>query len=264
MKGRTPADSEASAETGAAPVRVLLVDDEEPARSLLAEILGAEPGVAIAGIAANGFEAVRLASDLSPDVAFLDIEMPKLDGFEVAELLPPEIAVVFVTAYDRYALKAFEIHAADYVLKPYRPERLREALRRARERIGAVRRVDPAAIHADARPPGAFAERIVVREGAQVRVIPIREIDAFEAQDDYVAIRTGGRKHRKHQTLAALAATLDPARFLRVHRSFVVNVERLARIEPYAKGSVVAILGDGSRIPVSREGHARLKDLLGS
>jgi len=131
-------------------VRVLIVDDEEPARLLLREILGALPGVAIVAEAANGFEAVRAASEEKPDVAFLDIEMPKLSGFEVAEILAPEVAVVFVTAYDRYALKAFEIHAADYVLKPYRAERLREALSRAcaRPRPGVRPRPDPAAVEA--------------------------------------------------------------------------------------------------------------------
>jgi len=248
---------------GDATTRVLVVDDEEPARSLLAEVLSAEAGIEVAGVAANGFEAVRLAAELEPDAVFLDIEMPKLNGFEVAELLPPEIAAVFVTAYARYAIQAFDIHAADYVLKPYRPERLREALRRARERISAGRRLDAAAVAAGARPPGAFADRIVVREGTRVHVLPVAQVDALEAQDDYVVVRSAGRRHRKHQTLAGLAESLDPARFLRVHRSFVINVERLARIEPYAKGSVVAILADGSKIPVSREGHAKLKELLG-
>ncbi len=245
------------------PVRVLIVDDEEPARSLLREILGAEPGVTIVGEAGNGFEAVRSASENPPDVAFLDIEMPKLNGFEVAELLPPEVAVVFVTAYDQWALKAFEIHAADYVLKPYRAERLREALARARgRRIAGARAVNPVAISQSARPAGRFAERIVVRDGPKVHVIPVDRVDCLEAQDDYVAVRSQGKKFLKVQTLASLAETLDPARFLRVHRSYVVNLDRLRAIELYAKNSHVALLADGSRIPISREGHAKLKILL--
>ncbi|MEP6769788.1 MAG: LytTR family DNA-binding domain-containing protein [Acidobacteriota bacterium] len=244
-------------------LRVLIVDDEEPARSLLREILGNEPGVTIVAEAENGFEAVRAATENRPDVAFLDIEMPKLNGFEVAELLAPEVAVVFVTAYDQWALKAFEIHAADYVLKPYRAERLREALARARARhVSGRTAVDPGAVSRAARPPGSFAERIVVRDGPKVHVIPVDRVDCLEAQDDYVAVRSDGRKFLKLQTLAALAESLDPARFLRVHRSFVVNLDRLRSIELYAKNSHVALLADGSRIPISREGHAKLKALL--
>lgn len=245
------------------PVRVLIVDDEEPARLLLREILAAEPGVEIVGEAENGFEAVRAASERRPDVAFLDIEMPKLNGFEVAELLAPEVAVVFVTAYDQWALKAFEIHAADYVLKPYRAERLREALARASSRrVGGAPAVDPAAVSKSARPAGSFAERIVVRDGPKVHVIPVDRVDCLEAQDDYVAVRSQGKKFLKLQTLASLAETLDPARFLRVHRSYVVNLDRLRSIELYAKNSHVALLSDGSRIPISREGHAKLKAQL--
>jgi two-component system LytT family response regulator len=243
-------------------VRVLIVDDEEPARALLREILSLEPGVSIVGEAADGFEAVRAASESAPDIAFLDIEMPKLTGFEVAELFPPDVAVVFVTAYDRYAVKAFDVHAIDYVLKPFRPERLREALTRARERRAAGTGMDPEAVAAASRPEGAFADRIVVKDGSRVHVIPADRIDALEAQDDYVAVVSGGKKYLKPRTLASLAATLDPARFLRVHRSYVVNLDRLERIELYAKNSHVAVLAGGLKIPVSREGRARLKRIL--
>ena len=260
---KTPSPDGGGGARAAAPIRVLIVDDEEPARTLLREVLSAEAGVEIVGEAGNGFEAVRLAGEIAPDAVFLDIEMPKLDGFEVAELLAPDVAVVFVTAYDHHALKAFEIHAADYVLKPYRPDRIREALRRAGERARAGRRLDPSLLAAAARPEGRYAQRVVVRDGREVRVFPVDRIDALEAEDDYVAIRSGGRKYLKLQTLAALAATLDPARFVRVHRSFVVNLERVERIEPFARNSQVAVLADGSRVPVSREGHSRLKAALG-
>ncbi len=241
------------------PVRVLIVDDEEPARALLAELLSRAPGVEVVGQCANGFEAVREASERRPDVVFLDIEMPKLDGFEVMELLEEGIAVVFVTAYDHYAVKAFDVEAVDYVLKPYRKERLLEALGRARAR---QRRPDPSRLSAALRPPGTFAGRIAVREGGGVLVLPADRIDYVEARDDAVAIKAGGKSYLKSQTLGSLEGALDPARFLRVHRSYLVNIDRLRRVELYSKNSHVAILADGARIPVSREGHARIRALL--
>ncbi len=243
-------------------VGVLIVDDEEPARAILRELLSAEEGIRILAECANGFEAVKAATDSHPDVVFLDIEMPKLNGFEVLELMDPGIAVVFVTAYDSYALKAFDVHAVDYVLKPFRAERLRDALARARERTGGKSRIDPAKLAQAARPSGQYLERVVVREGSRVHVIPVEKLDYAEAQDDYVALKSEGKKYRKPQTLASLAAALDPARFLRVHRSYLLRLDCLQRIELYSKNSHVAILADGSRIPVSRQRHARLKTLL--
>ena len=247
---------------GKDPTRVLIVDDEAPARSILREMLSALRDVRILAECANGFEAVKAASELGPDVVFLDIEMPKLDGFEVLELIDPAIAVVFVTAYDSYALKAFEVHAVDYVLKPFRPERLAAALDRARERAGKISQADPREIAAAARPAGTHLSRIVVRDGTRVHVIPAEKLDFAEAQDDYVRLKSEGKSFLKQQTIASLAATLDPERFVRVHRSYVLNLDRLARLELYSKGSYAAVLSDGSRIPVSREGHARLKALL--
>ncbi len=243
-------------------IGVLLVDDEAPAREVLREMLGRTPGVRVLAECANGFEAVKAAAEEKPDAVFLDIEMPKLNGFEVLELLDPRIAVVFVTAYDRYAVKAFEVHAVDYVLKPFSEERLHEALGRARERVSRRGRVDGAALAAAVRPPGQHATRVVVRDGPRVHVIPADKLDYAEAQDDYVALKSEGKKFLKPQSLATLAESLDPDKFLRVHRSYVVNLDRLQRIELYAKNSHVAVLSDGSRIPVSREGHARLRSLL--
>jgi len=241
---------------------VLIVDDEEPARMLLREMLERQPGYRVVGEAADGFEAVRLAAQSSPDIALLDIEMPKLDGFEVAELLDPSVAVVFVTAYDHYAVKAFEVHAADYVLKPFRAERLAEALTRARERVGGPR-ADPGALSAAAREQqGGHRTRIAVRDGARVHVIPVERLDLAESQDDYVVLRSEGKKFLKPQTLSSLAASLDPARFVRVHRSYVLNLDRILSIERYAKNSHVAILSNGSRVPLSRGGYARLRALL--
>ncbi|MGH9366070.1 MAG: LytR/AlgR family response regulator transcription factor [Thermoanaerobaculia bacterium] len=245
------------------PVRVLVVDDEEPARALLAELLSRAPGVEVVGECANGFEAVRAASERRPDAVFLDIQMPKLDGFEVMELLDPAIGVVFVTAYDHYAVKAFEVEAVDYVLKPYREQRLLDALKRARERARLKQRADPARLAAALRPQGSWVGRIAVKDGSGVRVIPVEKLDYAEARDDAIALKAEGKTYLKAQTLSSLAASLDPERFLRVHRSYLLNVDRLRRVELYSKNSHVAILADGTRIPVSREGHARLRIVLG-
>ncbi|HEY7112558.1 MAG TPA: response regulator [Thermoanaerobaculia bacterium] len=244
-------------------IRVLVVDDEEPARMLLGELLSRTPGVRVAGLCANGLEAVRAAAQERPDAVFLDIEMPKLDGFEVMELLDPSIAVVLVTAYDQYAVKAFEVEAVDYVLKPFRPERLLEALQRARVRARERKRPDPAKLSAVLRPAGTWSSRIAVRDGADVHVIPIGKLDYVEARDDGVLLKADGKTYRKAQTLAALAEYLDPRRFLRVHRSYLVALDRIRRVALYSKNSHVAVLADGTRIPVSREGHAKLRELLG-
>jgi two-component system LytT family response regulator len=178
------------------------------------------------------------------------------------ELLDPAIAVVFVTAYDEDAVRAFEVRAVDYVLKPFREERLAQALARARDVSRKKEPLAPAALAAAARAPGQYVSRVVVRDGPHIRVIPVDKLDFAEAQDDSVSLKTEGKKYRKLQTLASLAASLDPARFLRVHRSYVVNLERLQRVELYAKNSHVAVLSDGARVPVSREGHARLREIL--
>ena len=244
--------------------RVLIVDDEEPARAILREMLGRIPGARVVGESANGLDAVKAAGELEPDCVFLDIQMPRLDGFEVMELLDPSVVVIFVTAYDSYAVKAFEVHAVDYVLKPFTEARLAEALERARDRVASRARPDPSSLAAALRPAGEFASRIVVRDGPNIRIVPVEKLDYAEARDDLIAIKSEGKKYLKSQTLAALAASLDPARFPRVHRSFVINLDRLQRIELYAKNSHVAILADGTRIPVSREGHSRLKEILES
>jgi two-component system LytT family response regulator len=244
-------------------VGVLIVDDEAPARAILRETLLRLPGVRILAECANGFEAVKAAAETRPEVVFLDIEMPKLNGFETLELLGADVAAVFVTAYDAWAVKAFEVCAVDYVLKPYAPERIAAALERACERRRSRSNVPPHEIAAAARPEGTWLSRIVVKDGSRVHVIPVERLIAAQAQDDYVGLRSEGKTYLKTQTLAELAASLDPRVFVRVHRSHLIRLDALARLEAYAKGSHVAILSDGSRVPVSREGHARLKSLLG-
>jgi two-component system LytT family response regulator len=245
-----------------AKLRVLIVDDEELARAVLREFLAKQPDVEILAECGNGFEAVKAASELRPDLVFLDIQMPKLNGFEVLELIDRAIGVVFVTAYDEFALKAFDVHALDYLLKPVAPERLAAALGRARERLGSRAPLPVAQIAAEAQPKRGHAERILVRQGARVHVIPAPKLDYAQAQDDYVLLRAEGKEHLKEQTLAELERTLDPARFVRIHRSYLLNIDRLSKLEAAARDSRVAILADGTRLPVSRAGYARLKSLL--
>ena len=247
-----------------ARLRVLIVDDEAPARSLLREYLAAHADVDVVGECANGFEAVKAAGELAPDLVLLDVQMPRLDGFEVLELLEPRPTVVFCTAYDEFALRAFEVNAVDYLLKPFGRERLAAALERVRERRAAPGSPgpDPARLAAAARPAGRHVERLIVRDGAQVHVIPVERLDYLEAQDDYVAIHADGKSWLKHATLAETAEGLDPSRFVRVHRSYVVQLDRIARLEAYAKDSRVAVLHDGRQLPVSRAGYARLRELM--
>lgn len=239
-------------------LRVALVDDEALGRAVLREYLAPMADVEIVAECANGFEAVKVVSEIHPDLLFLDVQMPKLDGFEVLELVGRDVAVVFVTAYDQYALRAFEVHAVDYLLKPFSAERLAEALSRARERLRRGERLPAHDIVAAARPPSGHAGRILVRDGSRVHVLPMEKVDYVQAQDDYVCFRCEGKDYLKDQTLAQTEASLDPARFVRIHRSFLLNLDRLARVELDERENRFAILSDGRRLPVSRAGYARL------
>ncbi len=243
-------------------IRALIVDDEALARRILREHLAEHPDVEILGECANGFETVKAAAELKPDLIFLDIQMPKLNGFEVLELLDTrELVVIFVTAYDSYALRAFEVHAVDYLLKPFSPERLAEALIHARARFDRREPLPVASLAAVSRPEGRL-QRIVLKDGGRVHIIPVETIDYVEAQDDYVCFKCGGKEYLKQQTIGELEKYLDPAQFIRIHRSYLVNLDRLSRLELMTKDSRTAILRDGSQLPVSRSGYARLKSLM--
>jgi two-component system LytT family response regulator len=240
-------------------IKALIVDDEAPAREVLREFLADYPQFVVAAECANGYEAVKAVAEHRPDLLFLDIQMPKLDGFEVLELLDRKPHVVFVTAYDEYAIRAFQVHAIDYLLKPFSAARFAEVVAHAEEMVRRGVPADTASAAAVARKP---LQRIAFRDGGTIDVVPVQRIDYVEAQDDYVHVYTRGQKHIKQQTLGDLEALLDPTRFIRVHRSYIVNVESLARVEPYAKDSRVALLKDGTRVPISRAGYERLKGLL--
>ena len=225
-------------------------------------MLSSHPEIEIVAECANGMEAVKAAAELSPDLLFLDVQMPKLTGFDVLELVDAsKLAVIFVTAFDQYAMKAFEVHALDYLLKPFSRERFESALERAKTQRPETR-AEPASLAASARPSGQFLERIVVKDGTKVSLIPVNKLDYAEALDDYVSLVSEGKKLLKQQTISGLETALDPSLFVRIHRSYLVNIERVVRIEPYAKDSKVAVLLNGVKLPVSRTGFARLKKLL--
>jgi len=242
--------------------KALIVDDEELARKILREMLSTHSDIEVVAECANGMEAVKAAAEYAPDLMFLDVQMPKLTGFDVLELVDTsKLAVIFVTAYDQYAMKAFEVHAVDYLLKPFSRDRFESALSRAKGRK-SVAHTEPAVLAAAARPAGQYLERVVVKDGTKVMLIPVVKLDYAEALDDYVSLVSDGKKHLKQQTISGLEMALDPAVFVRIHRSYLVNLERVVRIEPYAKDSKVAILTSGVKLPVSRAGFARLKKLL--
>jgi two-component system, LytTR family, response regulator len=242
-------------------LRALIVDDERLARQILREYARDIDGLEIAAECENGFEAVKAIGELKPDLVFLDVQMPKLNGFEVLELVDPPPAVIFVTAYDQYAMKAFEEHAVDYLLKPFHPDRFKKAIEHARARLGE-HLPEPALLRSAANPPGEKLERIVMKDGAKVHILSVDKLDYVEAQDDYIALHSENRKYLKQQTISDFEAQLDGTRFIRIHRSYIVNLERIMRIEPYAKDSRIAILKDGTRLPVSRSGFAKLKAIL--
>jgi two-component system, LytTR family, response regulator len=241
-------------------IRVIVVDDEVLSRELVREFLAREEDFELVAECANGFEAVKAVSEHDPDLLLLDVQMPKLDGFEVLELLDREPIVVFVTAHDEYAIRAFEARALDYLLKPFSEERFGAAMSRVRERIGSGQSREKVASQELRQRP---LQRVLVRlEEGKIEVVPVARIDYVEAQDDAILIVSGEAKLRKQQTLGDLERDLDPARFVRIHRSYLLNLDRLSRVEPYAKDSRIALLRDGTKLPVSRSGYARLRELL--
>ena len=240
-------------------MRALIVDDEDLARMLMREYLRSHPDIEIVAECANGFEAVKAIAELAPDLVFLDIQMPKLNGFEVVELAGAKPRYIFVTAFDQYALKAFEIHAIDYLLKPFSQARLDQALAHARATMGAPQAVEALAAEPALRPRS--IERVLIRDGARVHVIAVGDIDTLEAQDDYVAITSNGKTYLKNQRLSDFESQLDPGLFVRVHRSFIVNITAISRIEQ-GRDTHTAVLRDGRSVPVSRSGYQKVRAII--
>ncbi len=239
--------------------RVIIVDDEPLAREALKLNLKDLEKVEVVAECSDGYEALKAVRERNPDLLFLDIQMPGLSGFDVLELLgenaPP---VIFVTAYDEYAVKAFEAHALDYLLKPVRVERLRLAIERARE-LPPNETMEVLDLYRKTQPP---LRRILIRTGSSVKVIPVEEIMYFEAQDDFVEVHTGQGSFLKYERLGRLEELLDGSAFIRVHRSFLLNLDYLEKMEPYSRDSRLAYLKNGNVVPVSKSGYKKLRALL--
>jgi two-component system LytT family response regulator len=242
--------------------RVLIVDDEPLARKAMSLALAEFPQIEVIGECADGFEAVKMINQEKPEVVFLDIQMPKLDGFDVLELLDDPPFIVFVTAYNEYALKAFESHALDYILKPVKRERLANTLERVEKRLREDKGQPVTQLLEQYQQHNTPLERILVRDRNRIHILPVVDISFIEAQDDYVALNTKERSYLKKETLSGLEKRLDSRQFVRIHRSYLINIDYLSKIEPYAKDSKIAVLKDGKTLPVSRSGYQRLMTLL--
>ncbi len=240
------------------PLRALIADDEPLARALLREYLSAHADVQIAAECDNGLDATRLIGELQPDLVLLDIQMPKLTGLEVLALSGRRDGVIFTTAHDQHAIAAFELHAVDYLLKPFSQARFDAALARARRLLGQP----VPGLERLVAPPGQYLSRVLVRDGASLQILPIEQIAYIEAQADYVAFHSQGRDHLKAQRISELEAQLDPSCFVRVHRSFILNLSQLHSLERTEGDGHAARLKSGKRIPVSRAGYERLRAVL--
>src|SRR5215470_14955454 len=259
-------------------IRALIVDDGPAARDAIRTLLAGDADIHIVGECADGRTALRAIASTSPDLLFLDVQMPEMDGFTMLRQLEPERlpVVVFVTAFDQYALRAFDVHATDYLLKPFDDERFREAVARAKQsvRAGQLGRLseelrallDGVATAPAPRTPapgGPYLKRLVIKSGGRVTLLNVRDIDWIEAEGDYVKIHVGKARHLLRETMKRLEAQFDPARFVRIHRSTIVNVERIKELQPYFRGEYVVILQDGKSLKLSRGYKEHLESVLG-
>ncbi len=249
-------------------IRAIIVDDEPLAREGVRLHLEAETDIEIIGEAGGGEEAVSQIETLKPDLVFLDVQMPGLDGFGVIEAIGAQHmpVTIFTTAYDQFALRAFDAHAIDYVLKPYDAERFRLALERARTQLSGKKQVEIdqrlGALLEELRTRNQYLERLVVRSGGRILILRVGDVDWVEAASNYVRLHAGGKEYLLRETMTALEAKLDPMQFVRIHRSTIVRVDRIRELEPLFQGDYVVILSDGTRLTSSRGYREKLQDLL--
>jgi two-component system, LytTR family, response regulator len=244
------------------PIRAIIVDDEPLSREIIREFLAAYAGIEMIAECGNGYEAIKVIAEQKPDLIFLDIQMPKLSGFDVLELIEHPVNVIFITAYDQYAIKAFEVHALDYLLKPVSRERFDEAVTRVLGHIRSDQKPLSPSIPPIRTIEQKYLTRILIKDGSDIHIIAVSEIDYIEAQDDYICVYSKKDKYLKNQRLNELEQSLDPDTFVRIHRSYILNIHRLSKIDLLTKDSRVAVLKDGKSLPISRSGYERLKGLI--
>ncbi|MCL7987982.1 response regulator [Sphingobacterium sp. lm-10] len=246
-------------------IKTILIDDEPLARSILLEYLQSHPDFDVVAECNDGFEGVKAIQQHKPDLVFLDIQMPKLTGFEMLELLDDQPQIIFTTAFDEFAIKAFEKNAIDYLLKPISPDRFEKSLDKFKSNFtgSTETKIKKTSEQLQESMEEQSLERIVVKNGSQIKIIPIQQINFLEAYDDYVKIHTTDGMFLKNKTMSSFEKQLDAKQFVRIHRSFMIKVDQLAKIEPMEKDSYIAILHSGDKVNISKSGYARLKQVIG-
>jgi two-component system LytT family response regulator len=252
-------------------IQAIIIDDEPLARLLVKEYLQSYPQITVVSECNDGFEGIKAIQQHHPDLVFLDIQMPKINGFEMLELIEDPPAVIFTTAFDEYAIRAFENHAVDYLLKPFSKQRFDKAIQkwldqqavRAAEGSADTAKENTHALLETAAASPAQQHRVVVKIAGKIRIIPVEDILYLEASDDYVKIHTAGGAFLKNKTMNYFEQVLDPSLFVRTHRSYILNITQVTRIDPYEKDSHLCILQSGAQVPVSKAGYVKLKTVLG-
>jgi two-component system LytT family response regulator len=243
-------------------IKAIIIDDEQPARDIIKHYLTSHKQITVIGEFSDGFAGIKGINELSPDLVFLDIQMPKLTGFEMLELIDDAPYIVFTTAYDQYAIKAFEMNALDYLLKPYSQERFDQALQKVTERMANAEKPALKKLSGQFAGNQETLDRVVVKTGNKIKVIPEETILYIESQDDYVMIYTNEGKYLKQQTMKYFEQHLDPHHFIRIHRSYIANINTIKQLELYEKNSYLAVLSNGAKLRVSDSGYKSLKSMM--
>ncbi len=245
-------------------IRAVIIDDEILAREVIKKYLAGIPSIEVAAECSNGFEGIKAISELQPDIVFLDIQMPKINGFEMLELVEEPPAIIFTTAFDQYAIKAFEVNAIDYLLKPFSEERFQSAVEKAvpflNKKSDNQKKITDFIKNVES--SSEKLTRVIVKTGSKINIIPIEKLNWIEAQDDYVMLHTSEGKYLKQKTMKFFEDNLEPEHFIRLHRSYIVRITFIKQVELFEKESYRVILQDSSAIPVSKSGYSKLKEIL--